>query len=220
VKKIIIPGFVLLIFGIIAGVYYLLAYTPVFQTPIFKVSSCNLPCWNQIHIGKTTLPEFIKIINELAFVDKESITQRKFSKDLPYIAGFFAHPSRINITDIQGAAVFKDNVIVYFSLTGHLNTKMQEMVEKFGEPDLVLTTGPRPEIYVTFVNLQKGVAYGRGVENENVTLSKDLSLQYIYLFDPKMFELLSKARLFLTADYTYPWSGYGILKEKYLPKEK
>jgi hypothetical protein len=214
-KKFFIFAFMILCIG--SGVYYLLANTPVFQTPILKVSSCNLPCWNQIYIGKTTISEFTKIINELDFVDKESITQRKFSKDLPYIAGFFAHPSRVNITDIQGAAVFKDNVIIYFSLTGYLNTTMQELVEKFGEPDIVLTTGPRPQIYVTFVSLQKGIAYGRGVDNENIELTKDLSLQYIYLFSPEMFETLSKEGLFLTADYTYQWSGYGILKDEYFP---
>lgn len=207
------------------AVSWLRTNTSLFLPSILELSDCELPCWNQIEIDRTTMAEFNQIIAELDIVEYGSIDTSKYSEDYPYITSFYARPSKINLSTIHGIALFTENNLVYFSLKGNLNTKMKYFVDQFGEPDLVLLTGRRGYPgsskvvnYITFVDLQRGIAYGSGVESVDVIISDDLKLEFFYMFDPKSFEALSNSGFFISQDNTYDWDGYGIIREKYFSK--
>jgi hypothetical protein len=194
---------------------------PMGQKSILEESDCKLPCWNQIYIRKTSQSDFVRIISELQFVDKTSISQQKFSKNIDSIVGFVAHIGLKILPKYKigyrGAAFFADDKLVFFSLSGNLKITLQQIVKQFGNPDLVLTTGRRPEIYVTLVYMDEGIAVGNGVADEDAAITEALELNYLYMFDPAMYEMLSEERLFLSSDYSYPWNGYGVVKDKYWP---
>lgn len=217
-------SFIFLIILIFA-VSWVRTNTSLFLPSILELSDCELPCWNQIEIGKTTMVELNQIIAELDFVESGSTDTSRYSEEYPYITGFYARPSKVNLSTINGIALFTEDNLVYFSLTGNLNTKMKYFVDQFGLPDLVLMTGRRGYPgsskvvnYITFVNLQSGIAYGSGVESVDVEISDDFKLEFFYMFDPKSFESLSNSGFFINQDYTYDWNGYGIIRDKYFPK--
>lgn len=199
--------------------------TSLFLPPILELSDCELPCWNKIKIGQTKMPEFIEIVGKLDFVDKETIRSRKFSDEFPVVVSFIIQPSKFNLSQIYGNALFRDNNLIYFNLSGNLNTKMESLVNKFGEPDFVMLTGWRGFPgnsklfnYITFVNLQKGIGFGSTLERKGSILTKEISIDYFYLFDPGYFEELSDEGRFSNEEYSYPWNGYGNIDEKYPSK--
>lgn len=215
----------LLIILVFFAVGWVRTNTSLFLPPILELSDCELPCWNQIEIGQTTMPEFIEIAGKLDFVDKETIRSRKFSEEFPLIASFIAQPSKINLSQIYGNALFRDDNLVYFNLRGNLNTKMESFVNKFGEPDIVLLTGWRAfpgssklVNYLTFVISEKGIAFGSTLERKGSILTDEIYIDDFYIFDPGSFKALSNEGRFLNEEYSYPWNGYGNIDEKYPTK--
>lgn len=222
-KKVLLVVLGLIVFCLFLYLFLEFITEPMGQKPILEESNCSLPCWNQVYIRQTNQADFVKIINQLPFVDKTSISQQSFSKSLDYVVGFEAHPGlkiipRYKI-GYRGVAYFANDTVVFLGLSGNLKTTIEGMVKQLGEPDLVLTTNRRPDVYVTFVYTDKGIAFGQGVIDENAVITDSLEIEYLYLFDPAMYEILSKEKLFLSSEHTYPWNGYGAVKDKYWPKK-
>lgn len=196
------------------------------------LNSCQLPCWNGLEQGKTTQGELLSVLKQLPSIDQESVT-----KGEPW--GIFKSQVYFQFKpmDTYGVAYFIDNKLVTIDIDGEINTTFGQMVDLAGEPDFIITTPLRggiplqPSISyaVTAIYPEWGISFTydtRSLPNKMRTeVSPDISLDWISIFDPNIFDELVDAKYFGqsvlsgedTRKYMKSWDGYGPLLEKYPP---
>jgi len=202
---------------------------------ILEMSSCKLPCWNDIIAGQTTQDELLKILENSAVVDQRSIqnvnqpwnifdNQILFSFERSWILN--QQPK------IRSYAYITDNKVSELTICGELGISMGDIVSEIGEPESIISgdnvSGDRT---VILISSQKGIQYrystNPGLNELQYEISQSTEIDCFTLFDPNLYEKMLEAKRFSNGYYNaeetlrvmYPWNGYGNLDEKYPPRQ-
>lgn len=204
--------------------------TPATTDSILDISSCDLPCWNNITPGYTTGQDAVDILSGLSVIDRSSILVR----DVPW-NGFDSRifyeinrPYRSWGKDSHSEILILNDLVVMMDLCGDLHITIDEIIEKTGNPKHVITLGIiHGSTIVMLVNPKIGISYWYDMKDVSEEIRSQISpeseISCISLFDPKLYEMMLDASLFsmghLDANETlkvaYPWDGYGDVLEKY-----
>ncbi len=118
---------------------------------------CEPPCWYGLIPGKSTKPEVISVLKELAFVDQKSITEYQASDEREIVYFSCQKP---NIDDC-GGLIFQQEILESIYLSPHYRLNFESVVQKLGDPLFVDYGGYHPEIGGCIVNLEwpdRGIA--------------------------------------------------------------
>jgi len=194
-------------------------------------NNCELPCWNDVVVGKTTKSELSQIISKLPIIDQDKI----------FIDGdsweFFSGRSYFSFkrADINCETYYLGETIVNLTFSGELRTTFGEIVDLLGEPDYILTgltVLPTVGYSVTAIYPALGIEYSYNTRILSKRTSKDIGpdipIDFISIFDPEIYNDLIEASLFGQGSLTgeqireslRPWDGYGVLLEKYPAAKK
>src|SRR5688572_4976463 len=105
------------------------------EVSILDKSNCNLPCWNNIVVGKTSEDELLQILEELSDVDQESIyiSHQSWTTSDTQIRFYFRDPLHLNRKyRMNGFTYIKDNIVNDILLCNGLRTTIGEIVEIIG----------------------------------------------------------------------------------------
>lgn len=205
------------------------------ESSILDKSSCKLPCWNNIIVGQTTENELLQTLEHLPDVDQESIQNvhqpwNIFDNQILFI--FKQSWTLSQKPKIRSVAYVTDNKVSEITFCGELRIFMGDIVDQVGEPDKIISgNNSTDDRTVILVNLEKGIQYSYNTDsamNElEYVISPDVKIGCFTLFDPSLYEKLLEAKRFSNGYYNaketlrvmYPWDGYGILDEKYPPRQ-
>lgn len=186
-------------------------------------STCKLPCWNGLFIGKSTMEETLGLLKSLPVVDKKRITiighAWSYSDDGMYF--------KVN-NFIDASARFSNDKLVTLSFLGNLNTSISRFISEFGEPTYEITSHGRRrnEVIVNLIYPLRGIGISFSLFHNNLgegwDFSPDTQIDYLIYFSPDLFEKLLVTGTF-SSGFPYnnqdkamnPWIGYGNVEEKY-----
>ena len=202
------------------------------EESILDKSSCVLPCWNRINPGQTTEAEFLEILQNLPGIDTDTIKDQKTSQgnifDKLIFFSFRQGWTLSRRPKLHGEAAIIENIVSSFTICGAINTSMNQLVEKTGEPEHIISGndigGGRT---VILINSQKGISFSFTTELDNLEIVSSTQIDCVDTFDSSLYEKMLDAGLFSSGYYNaeetkrvwYPWNGYGNLDEKYPPRQ-
>lgn len=185
--------------------------------------SCKLPCWIGITPGVTSKQEFTNIIDSSPNIKKEQriffTFYQDFLKTLEIKVKFQPLKPRIHMD----AMFYKDKVAT-IDIYQNIDITLGEIINEFGTPESVLIDGYAPHVSRANLNLyypSKGIIFSLPYKNIDSKCSPKDKVTNIMIYDPNIFQLLI-TRGMITQIHDgkpennfMPWSGYGIIREKY-----
>jgi hypothetical protein len=196
------------------------------QISILKESSCELPCWNNIIAGQTSEHDVIQIISNLPIIKKDSIRITNQHWNIYDNQVFFSLNGRNSEVDIV------DGTAKILWLCGNLSTTIEEITEKIGEPEKIISNGSiAGGRDVILINPKAGVSYFYNTRNfpEEIEfeIKPEIKVECLILFDKTFFAELMDSGTFSMGHYNaeetlsvmYIWNGYGNLDKKYPPRQ-
>jgi hypothetical protein len=203
---------------------------PSTESPsILDRSSCDLPCWNGIIVGKTTEEDALKIIKNLPDVNRESIRQQKsipvFENWIRFSFGY-RHPLS-GRSKLRGDIFTTHGIVSDLTICGDIKTSIGRLVEAIGEPEHLISGNIIPGgRSVTLIDSQDGISYGYTTDLDHLEITRDTPLDCIDIFDVSFYDEMLEAGLFSGGGYDaaetqrawYAWDRYGNLDEKYPPR--
>lgn len=194
-------------------------------------STCELPCWNNIVPGETTLQEAVDIIEQLDGINQESIFVHNPSQGLITTAIWFSLESKtlLDSTTTQGEVSLINDRVVLITLGGDLNLTFGDIVRKIGEPEYIISTDFNKEtsqITINAIYPSKGISY-ISYKKPKDKLTPSSKIANISFFDSIYYEVFLEEGWFSEGEYgaentkkiMYEWNGYGSLDEKYPPRQ-
>jgi len=205
---------------------------------ILSDSTCDLPCWNEIRMGKTSQDELLAELATLTFVDQQSITVTNAPWTIFENGVYFSlYPRKSFWTSssrsrADGQASILSGKVVELSLCGEFGITFGQVEEEIGQPISVISfknpfTGG---IWINAFNEHVGAELWFDTTNSpsqlEGQLSRDTPIDCLVLFDPEVFLAMQDAGLFTgghydadeTREIMYPWVGYGLINELYPPR--
>jgi hypothetical protein len=192
------------------------------QLDIFKDSSCDLPCWNGIIVGHTTLEELLLILDNLSVVNKDTVgvilASGVFESRVSFSIG-----EKDNDGQYPGSAFafIKDSKVSSMAFVGRFELTVDETINIFGAPKNVFSRYKHNgDIYVDLLMPVGGaIALLSKAENDAFISGNDpvISLEIIdlalydsviqstYTFDGHLIDF-------------YSWDGFGNIYDKYPPQ--
>jgi hypothetical protein len=195
------------------------------SSSIFSDQVCGKSCWNNIIVGKTDQQEFLNIISTLPNVVQASISVANYSDGGLFdgqIVFKWYRDSRDQDSLVHIAARIKDEKVVLLLFQGNLGLTFQEVVDAFGDPDVVSYSlwTPNDGINLHFINSTQGVEILKYFKSETSLVTPDTELTSVSLFDANQYQTYLESDL-LIGDYKeyilYPWTGYGNIEDLYWP---
>mgnify|MGYP001384054713 CR=1 FL=1 len=184
---------------------------------------CGKLCWNNIVVGTTTGQELLSIITALPHVNQDSI--KVFDESTGIFDGrvFFSlyKDSTGKQSLVKASAYTTDQKVVVIIFIGDLGIEFQDVVEAFGEPELVSAIWSHAGgIDVSVLNSSQGIEFGFGAKSEKASISPDTEINMLKIFDTNLYRYLLESN-WLIPGYEefnlYAWSGYGEIEEHYWP---
>lgn len=189
------------------------------QESIIEKSSCELPCWNEINVGKTTSADALKIASSFDQSIKFNGPSKyfedtiKFAVDYNKKTGYAAAFVQLSILQ---------DTVSRMDLIAGLDLSIQDLIDQFGEPETVhigLISGNNLQILL-IIPTQKIAFYIRtDINNEQsfeIQPESRISILTIYSLDgyddATIEDILTNGMFDVQS---YPWVGYGNLREKY-----
>ncbi len=197
---------------------------------IFANSSCDLPCWYGIAIGKTTKQELLGILQGISFVNQDSITvieSTSFFDEWVY----FSMGKGPKILEVEGGGTVQQDYLwageVYLLngkvsqiiLGGDLGLTIQQVVDAFGTPSYAIPSfTPGGHVWVSILFPAKGVDIGYRVDDVDAEITPDTKISRLKLFDISLFDEMIQNQMFMFSSMVVPdeiinfgWKGYGSL---------
>lgn len=216
--------------SLLLSLLLLIACTPV-STPtgeppsIFSDQLCGKSCWNKIVVGQTSKQELLEIIPDIPGVNQDSITI--FDEPSGLFDGRVFFSLRKDVTGKQSlvnvSAYIIDQKVSALILSGSLGIEFQDVVDAFGEPELVSSRkSPVGGVNMTFISSSQGIDFGYQAESEKSGISPTTEITVLELFDTNLYQtLLTSNWLVPGQGFTlYPWEGYSKIEEHYWPPVK
>jgi len=193
---------------------------------IFANSTCALPCWYGISIGKTTKQELLDILQSIPFVNRDSIAVIESTgvfKERVYFT-MERHPSLIYAQKSDsvlgvGNIFVLNNKVSQIIFQGDLGLNIQQVVDIFGTPGYAIPfTASGGYIWVEFLSPAQGVDFGYGTNDPGSEITPATNISQLTLFDSILFDEMIQNNEFtfsLTRDPNdlekYIWEGYGSI---------
>lgn len=194
-------------------------------------NDCDLPCWNGMIVGITTQDELLPIINRILILDQNRIILDGHAWEFFSGTSYFRYKER----DINGVVYYINKIIENLTFSGELDTTFGDMVELVGVPDYIIVIPlllPTTSLEVTAIYTTLGISYSYNThtlpKRMRDQIGPDIPINYVMIFDPKIFDELIDASLFGQGYYNgeetrkslRPWDGFGVLLEKYPAAKK
>jgi hypothetical protein len=196
---------------------------------IIEDTSCNPPCWQRIHPGKTTTWEAVSILEKTQTVGAITQWDERYGSK---IAWDFRYPAR----ESSGYIYITDNTILAISLLTYGSLSVAEALDQFGEPDYFWVrhkeTSERHWLEVVLVYPSQGIFVRFDIELSDVTdqsfsvqMQEDNPVSRVIYFDPTQYEYLLGSRILFTEDEhmiqarQQPWYGLEVITYDYLVPE-
>lgn len=206
------------------------------EISILEMSSCELPCWNDIVAGQTTEVDLLQILTSLSIVDQGSIqnTHQPWSIFDDQINFSLREDESLNQeARIRGYVDVTRDIVSGLMMCGEMSTSVGDIVQATGEPESILSGDliEQPGRLVILINSRKGISYWytaqKSRDSHRYEITSDASVGCVYMFDPDLYEELLDAKLLSSGHFNaeetlkvmYPWNGYGDLNEKYPPRQ-
>ncbi|HUI87222.1 MAG TPA: hypothetical protein VLX61_00730 [Anaerolineales bacterium] len=186
------------------------------QTNIFEHPSCSPPCWEGITPGLTTKEEALNVLSKLNMIDQPIVDPNQafinFDDAFPFT---FYH-------DINrwGFIYIFDGKVSTIAFDNKLNLNLQQAVELFGNPKIILVEHAGEYDSAMFINPEKGISFGyRFHLDETSVVGPDATIDSVAFFDAKQYQSVLSSGLLsfthLNADEILnrmrPWKGYGSI---------
>lgn len=192
------------------------------QIDIFRTSSCDLPCWNGIVLGKTTQSDLLLILNSLSVVNKESIGT---------ITAGGIYESRVSFSvgvkgndgQYPGFAFMyiRDGKVSDMTFVGGFELTIDEAISIFGMPEYVYSTytnSGKLDLRL-FMPKTGAIVTLTKKHNDDMVSGKD-QIETLEVIDLDLYdERIQSVYTFggQPLDF-YKWEGFGNLFEKYPPR--
>lgn len=208
------------------------------ETSPFENSTCRLPCWYGMTVGKTTKQEALDILQSVGLVNPDSIeiveAEPKYIFDeIVYFtlgkgprflkAGsdisddeFTREPTIIRIDyDWGGEISILDGKVSKMEFSGDLGLTIQQVIDIFGDPSYAISlTSPGGFPEVEFLNPAQGVDFGYGTEDYESEITPETKISDLILFDPTLYNEMLENYQFAFGQRSeemdkYEWKGFG-----------
>ena len=201
-------------------------------TVLFPDRSCESPCWNGIMPGKTTEEELLADLKNIPTIVEDSIYIYGQSDIFDNLV-CFSLPSKVEAE----VYIIKDKVVLIL-FKGKPGITIGQVIEQIGQPEYIITNptavhvsfGLSLNILVHGIYLSKGIGFRYDSGKYNIALKSKITperkLDLFYYFDPNLYLQLAETGMFghganITPQKALmllqPWSGYGVIGEKYPP---
>jgi hypothetical protein len=194
------------------------------QNTALSISTCQIPCWNELEPGITSKEEFLEIINNNMYVyDKPVSIDKRFSGEFGEIANFsiklekFGEPTRVEILFYQGK-------IALIFIIGNIGLTVEDVITEYGTPEFIYIDKPTiesPKVNVNILYPSKGLIFAYQEKNVYSEINPDDEIIDLATFCPDQYkELVKNSILFSSTsknleDWFFPWTGYGSIINKY-----
>jgi hypothetical protein len=193
------------------------------QPNLFDNPVCAPPCWENVIVGITTKKEALNILSKVDRIDQPIV-----DKNLPLV-GFddAINFSRNKDLNSLGFLYILNDKVSLIGFEHKLGVTLQHAIELFGKPKSVLVVNVGEINAVTFINSQKGIAFGYGFSSGSTEIKPEDGIDDVTFFDPLQYQLLLNSEILsygqMNATETVynlrPWVGYGSI-ENYRPLAK
>lgn len=111
-------------------------------------TSCELPCWRTITIGKTTKEQVQNALDQMDDIQENSINESPTFNDT---FDNFIYWNFKDVIESQGEINFRDNIAIALSFQYDPGMSLKNFVDKLGYPDelLIIALHGDPMTYVT-----------------------------------------------------------------------
>lgn len=196
-------------------------------------SSCEVPCWRQIHPGVSTREDVIEIINGFADLKSDELWQGGEDRSSGAIGFTLSNGENVTMYFTDGIV----SVIHFFDEKGIVS--LDELIQEFGEPTAAiqssimgygLPVGATSAWHAWFYGLDTkiGITYGFDTYRyfgKITIISEKTKVTEIQFFDPGNLEALLKIGPLIKADgeelspeALHPWMGFGDIDLLYPEK--
>lgn len=186
------------------------------ETSPFSNSTCNLPCWYGITVGKTTKQEALDILQGADLVNPESIKIVQpppsyfFDETVRFTLGkgprflkarsdvsddeTTKEPTTIRIDyDWGGQISILDGKVSRIWFSGDLGLTIQQVIDMFGNPGYAIPfTSPGGFVQVELLNPTQGVDFGYGTEDPDSEITPETKISNLIIFDPTLYNEMLK----------------------------
>ncbi len=160
---------------------------------VLKDTSCNHPCWMNIHPGVTTVDDAIQILEDTADVHfPQSFSETDFQSEDGHFSWLFSR----KVIETSGSIHFQDDLVTKIEFVTE-KIQLGDLVEKLGDPDEFLAVSGWAEtkwlnVYLLYPSNGVIITYF----NPNIIrtskgkfdLTEDLKVFSILYFDPEIFD--------------------------------
>lgn len=195
--------------------------------------ACKPPCWQKIYPGITTEEEALLILKGLSSIDQKRISTHG-SQWLIFDDIIYFHSTPKNW---DGYAYILNHKVALIDFKGNLNINFNDAINENGDPRFVINIpshngppgSPSESYSITAIDPNRGIAYTFNTAElhkaKNMELRLDTPISLIGYFDPDKYDELLEAKIFSmgflerdeTLKYLKPWTGFGLIEEKYPP---
>ncbi len=117
---------------------------------VLEDNTCNAPCWRTIEVGKTSQAEVLDVIAKMPDIQEDSIQQEKTFLPMMEDAVYWKFKGT---AELNADISFHDHTAVMITFNFSRPVRLQDFIQKFGEPSSVyITSSQGPGVYLT-VNL-------------------------------------------------------------------
>lgn len=192
--------------------------------PVFtRTNNCDLPCWQGISPGETTLDEALNTLEQLTFLKSYTFVDEESE----------SFDSRIILVDKQDAWIgflyVLDGKIALMSFSGEISTSMEEITELCSGPKKVLFyQHHRGGAIIEVFDFEKGISFGTSdyyssFNHKENYLGPKTPVNTLILFDPTLADYFVEEGVFFDGDFEtgsfmealQDWNGYGRPLELY-----
>lgn len=192
------------------------------QKSLLELSSCQMPCWNGISPGKTSMKEALDILANLPFVGKSTLQDKGRYLSYDNVIYFWIYPKSGEKGEIiNGGAYILGGNVVLLSFSGDLGLSLKDVIDQIGEPESVYGVSSGQVISINYLNSKNGVWMANLPDAIQTQLlqfesTPETELHEIGFFAPANFETIWDTQL-LSMGFSksindiQPWNGYGNL---------
>lgn len=198
------------------------------RSSIIEKDECSPPCWKNITPGKTTRQEVVQILNDISWIDKDSIKSNISGNYGGFLAGWdldcIQWLGKLDSGDYSGRVCFYNDTVAFIEIS--LNEGVidfSDLIKKLGIPESVLiikTEGAeRDTLSIHVLYTSKGYAfldYYTTLNLKNpIQIAPDDDVQVVWYFVPEYhFELLKFGHIGNFSSHIIEkglqdWKGYG-----------
>jgi len=222
---------VLLLLGLLATVVIIYPWQQSSKSTVLEATADTPPCWYQICPGQSTREEALAALKAIPVVDADSVADLQGDQGSGNIFWWFKvqrsetslNPVRV---DYSGRCYYKDEIITHIEIyPGGLT--MREVVDKFGEPELVAAVSGWADtrwLEIALLYPSRGIAftYFDGYwqpSRYRAQVKPGYQVGDAIFFAPEMYDDLLLAQEVMrgvpyqdVVEAQQPWAGFGEIR--------